>query len=224
MRLILIRKIHSFFGVGVISKREGLNVVVYSVQSYIDIFNVIIPHFDKYPMITQKKADYLLFKKGVELLNFKIQKNIEGFRHIISLKSSMNKGLSDRLITEFPTVLPVLRPIVDLEGIPHSNWLAGFVDGEGCFYVNTRKSNDYSSGYQIILSLSISQHVRDELLLTKFIDYLGCGRIEKVSNRQEVRFIVSKISDILGKITPFFQSYPLHGRKVYGLQRFLWDS
>lgn len=72
-------------------------------------------------MITQKKADYLLFKKGVELLNFKIQKNIEGFRHIISLKSSMNKGLSDRLITEFPTVLPVLRPIVDLEGIPHSN-------------------------------------------------------------------------------------------------------
>ena len=116
--LFLIRKIHSFFGVGVISKREGLNVVVYSVQSYIDIFNVIIPRFDKYPLITQKKADYLLFRKGVEWLNLKIQKNIEGIPQIISLKSSMNNGLSASLITEFPTVLPVPRPIVDFEGIP----------------------------------------------------------------------------------------------------------
>ena len=210
---MLLRKIHSFFGVGVISEREGLNIVVYSVQSYIDIFTVIIPHFDKYPLITQKKADYLLFKQGVDLLKSKVQKNIEGIHQIISLKSSMNNGLSDTLRMQFLTVPTAPRPVIRFEGIPHPNWLAGFVDGDGCFYVNTRKSNVYSSGYQIIISLSISQHVRDELLFTKFIDYLECGRIEIVSNRQEVRFIVSKFRDIQDKIIPFFQKYPLHGIK-----------
>jgi len=44
---------------------------------------------------------------------------------------------------------------------------------------------------------SISQHVRDEALLTKFIDYLGCGRIERASTRPDiVNFSVSKFSNI----------------------------
>jgi hypothetical protein len=65
------------------------------------------------------------------------------------------------------------------------------------------------------LTFSISQHVRDELLLTKFIDYLGCGNIEKVSTRPgRVTFVVYKFSDILEKIIPFFQSYPLQGIKA----------
>ena len=116
--LILIRKIQSFFGVGTINQYESKNSVVYSVQSLRDIINVIIPHFDKYPLITQKKADYILFKQGIELLNLKARSDIEGIRKIVSIKASMNWGLSDTLITEFPTVLPVPRPIVDFEGIP----------------------------------------------------------------------------------------------------------
>ncbi|GAA4910337.1 hypothetical protein GCM10023405_35510 [Streptomonospora salina] len=119
--VILLRKIHSFFGVGVISEREGLNIAVYSVQSYIDIFTVIIPHFEKYPLITQKKADYLLFKQGVDLLNSKVQKNIEGIHQIISLKSSMNNGLSDKLRMQFLTVHSVPRPVIKFEGILHPN-------------------------------------------------------------------------------------------------------
>ena len=71
-----------------------------------------------------------------------------------------------------------------------------------------------------ITSTSTSHKVRDELLLTKFIDSLGCGRIDKVSNRQEVRFIVSKVGYILGNIIPFFQSYPLHGIKSMDYQDF----
>jgi len=210
---LLLRKIQYFFGVGIISERKNRNAVVYSVQSYRDIINVIIPHFDKYPLITQKKADYILFKQGIALLNLKAQSNIEGIRNIISIKASMNFGISDTLKIQFPTALPVLRPVVSFEGIPHPNWLAGFVDGEGCFYVNTKKAKTLT-GFQIIMTFSISQHVRDELLLTKLIEYLGCGNIEKVSTRpNEITFVVYKFSYILYKIIPFFQSYPLQGIK-----------
>lgn len=213
--ILLLRKIHSYFGVGFISEHLSLNKVVYSVQSYRDIASVIIPHFDQYPLVTQKKADYLLFKQAINLLNLNVQSDIEGIRSIISIKASMNWGLSEKLRFQFPTVISVLRPVVSFESIADPNWLAGFVDGEGCFYVNTKKAKAYLTGFQVIMTFSITQHVRDELLFNKFIDYLGCGKIEKVSTRpNEVRFVVYKFSDILNKIIPFFQNYPLQGIKL----------
>ena len=217
---LLLRKIQSFFGVGIISERINRNTVVYSVQSSKDIVNVILPHFDKYPLITQKKADYLLFKQAVNLLNFKAISDIEMVRQIISIRASMNWGLSDTLKTEFISVVPVSRPTVNSEGMLHPNWLIGFVDGEGCFYVNTKKAKTLS-GIQVIMTFSIDQHVRDEVLLTNLIDYLGCGQIEKVRTRpNQVKFVVYKFNDILNKIIPFFKSYPLQGIKAMDYKDF----
>lgn len=66
-------------------------------------------------MITKKKADYLLFKQAINLLNLKVHSDDEGVKQILSLKASMNKeGLSDMLISNFPTVLPFPRPVVSL--------------------------------------------------------------------------------------------------------------
>lgn len=62
---------HLFFAVGSIYVHEAKNMASYRVASLRDITNVIIPHLDKYPLITQKKADFLLFKQGVNLLNLK---------------------------------------------------------------------------------------------------------------------------------------------------------
>ena len=62
---LLLIKIQSFFGVGIIIERsrsrKNLNssMVRYSVQSYRDLANAIIPHFDKFPLLTKKKADYI---------------------------------------------------------------------------------------------------------------------------------------------------------------------
>ena len=86
----MLKKIQSYFGIGIISERANLNIVIFSVQSRIDITNVIIPHFDKHPLITQKKADYLLFKQAINLLNSKIQSDIKGIHSIVSIKASLN--------------------------------------------------------------------------------------------------------------------------------------
>ncbi len=97
-------------------------MVVYSVQSARAIANVIIPHFDKYPLITQKRADYLLFKQAVNLLlNCKARSSVEGIKNIISIRASMNKGLTDGLKMNFPDILPVSRPVVSFEGILNPN-------------------------------------------------------------------------------------------------------
>ena len=190
-------------------------MVRYSVQSYRDLANAIIPHFYKFPLLTKKKADYLLFKEVIYLLNKGVQSDIEGIHKILSFKASMNKGLSDELKFKFPTVIGVPRTEVNFKYILNEKpfWLTGFVDGEGCFYVKITKARTVT-GYQISLSFSISQHIRDELLLTRLIDNLGCGKIEKVTTRPNaITFVVYKFSDINNKIIPFFKKYPLQGIK-----------
>jgi hypothetical protein len=96
--------------------------VYYSVQSARDIAKVIIPHFEKYPLITKKRADYLLFKQAINIiLQGQARSSIEGINSIINIKGSMNKGLSDKLKNHFPTYLPVLRPEVSNLSIPDPN-------------------------------------------------------------------------------------------------------
>jgi len=213
--LLLLRKIHSFFGLGTVKERSDRIQAYYSVQSARAIADVIIPHFDRYPLLTQKKADYLLFKQAVNiLLEGEARSSIEGIHKIISIKASSNLGLSDKLKIIFPTVIPTPRPVISNQDIPHPSWFTGFVDGEGFFYVKSLKNKNYSTGFNVSMVFSVFQHVRDEALLMKFIDYLGCGRIEKTSTRPNgVNFTVNKFRDIEDKIIPFFHNYPLQGIK-----------
>ena len=88
----LLDKLQSTFKVGTINK-AGNNAYLYRVTSPKDLLDVIIPFFDKYPLLTQKKSDFLLFKQIVEAINNKehsavsmvifIQDILEGFRPFI---------------------------------------------------------------------------------------------------------------------------------------------
>ena len=155
-------------------------------------------------------------------MNLKAHSEIEGIREILSLKASMNRGvLSDLLRNNFPDVLPVPRLAVRFEGIKDPNWLAGFVDGEGLFHVGVSKSRNTVSGFSVSIEFSVSQHVRDELLLSKFSEYLDCGNISKTTARPDsITFIVRKFNDIKEKVIPFFQRFPLQGIKAMDYQDF----
>jgi hypothetical protein len=77
------------------------------------------------------------------------------------------------------------------------------------------KYGSHAIGFQVKLAFSISQHSRDELLLSKIIDHLDCGNLEKPTTRPAVSFVVYKFSDIRDKIIPseFLQKYPIQGVK-----------
>jgi len=100
-----------YFGQGYITK-QGKDSIQYRVTSLQELINVIIPHFDKYPLITQKGADFILFKKVLDLMNRGDHLTIEGLQQIINIKASMNKGLSSELKMAFPNTIPVSRFLV----------------------------------------------------------------------------------------------------------------
>lgn len=109
----LLSQIQLSFGVGSICVKKRDGAVCYSVNSLKDITNVIVPHFNTYTLTTKKRADFELFKLVVELMNKKEHLTTEGLSKIVSIKASMNKGLSEELQTAFPNVTQFQRPIFE---------------------------------------------------------------------------------------------------------------
>ena len=82
---------------------------------------IIIPHFDNFPLITQKKADFELFKLGVYKMKDKKHLTFDGLQEILNIRASINLGLPEVLKTEFPKTIPEPRPLVKNQRIPHSD-------------------------------------------------------------------------------------------------------
>ena len=71
------------------------------------ILKNVINHFEKFPLITDKRADYELLKHALQLIELKEHLTFQGFRKIVGLRASMNLGLSKKLPAAFPDVVPV---------------------------------------------------------------------------------------------------------------------
>ena len=177
----------------------------------------IISHFDNYPLITQKKSDFILFKQIIHKVVEGVHLSAKGLQEIVNIRGSMNLGLSDSLKTVFPNTVLVVRPLIEnITTIPHPEWMAGFVSGEGCFSVQMAK---YGKGKLdgVSLSFKVSQHLRDELLLRSFISFFGCGLFNYHNGKSQsgsgVVFIVRKFTDISDKILPFFKYHTIKGIK-----------
>lgn len=197
----ILELIQSSLGVGKIYK-HGNESFQFRVSSIKDL-EVIINHFDKYPLQTQKQADYLLFKRTKDIIKNKEHLTIEGLDKIVAIKASMNLGLSDKLKAEFSGIKPVARPLVENRLIPDPNWLAGFISGEGCFFIGIMKSSSHLLGERVKLRFTITQHSRDQQLVQSFISYLGYGNVYNTLGNA-IDFYVSKISDITERLIPLF--------------------
>jgi hypothetical protein len=106
----LLCQIKDYFGVGSITK-HGSTTLEYRVKSLKDL-DIILNHFEKYPLISQKWADYQLFKSAILLLKNKEHLTKKGLDQILAIKSSMNKGLSEELQLKFPYINSAKRPLV----------------------------------------------------------------------------------------------------------------
>lgn len=209
--------IKSHFKVGSICTRirNKRSTAIYAVQSIKDLIEIIIPHFNKYPLLSQKRADFILFSQAVSLLYNRLHLTENGIYEILSLKASMGKGLSTALVGLFPNITPTTRPIVTDQNISSISWLVGFVDGEGCFYIKATKSRKVS------INFSVSQHIRDINLMNSIKEYLGCGVIETPITRNAAAIVVYDISSIRNIIIPIFLKHTLLTKKTINLDAFV---
>jgi len=114
--LPLLKAIQSTLGVGEIHK-HGKDSLQFRVAS-IEELQVIIDHFNKYPLKSVKLADFLLFQDCFNIIKSKEHLTKEGLIKLVELKASLNLGLSNELKKAFPNVV-VNRviPALSLEGV-----------------------------------------------------------------------------------------------------------
>ena len=93
--------------------------------------------------------------------------------------------------------------------IVSDDYLCGFIEGEGCFYVSFVPSKETSSGWQVIHFFKVSQNPRGIEILKQLKMRLQCGYIKanasKKSSDKSLAYVVRNIHDLRGKVIPFFQ-------------------
>jgi hypothetical protein len=89
-------------------------------------------------------------------------------------------------------------------------YLAGFVDGEGCFTISLKQEPTTRFGWAIDPEFKVVQK-KDKAFVLKYLQHsLNCGKIqEKPGQPNLMEFVVKNRRQISEKVIPFFKRYQL---------------
>lgn len=89
-----------------------------------------------------------------------------------------------------------------------TDWVVGFVDGEGCFFVGVNRQPSMRVGWQVLPEFRVVQHERDVALLEQLREFFGCGQITtNHGDRKELR--IRGLKELSERVVPFFKGHPL---------------
>ena len=205
--LLLLENIKSWFGVG--SLYSSGSKYYYRVESFKDL-QLIINHFDQYPLITAKKLDYDLFKKCFNIIKINEHLTEQGISKIIEYKSSLNRGLPENLKNSFSEITVPKKVEFKFYKISSPYWIAGFVSGDGSFNI---KTTEVRKG-KVQLRFAIHLHIREKEVIKGLAEFFNIQMNKYIYyTTTSVAIQIVNISDILNIIIPFFEEYQIKGAK-----------
>ena len=96
------------------------------------------------------------------------------------------------------------------------DYVAGFIDGEGCFSVTVHPhpTVHHATRWLIAPCFQAYQHRDNVGILEALRNFFGCGRIRaKGPNSSVMTYSVYRRAELESVIVPFFERYPLQSRK-----------
>lgn len=99
-----------------------------------------------------------------------------------------------------------------------AEWIAGFVDGEGCFHVALNRLEKMATGWTVLPEFRVVQHQRDERVLHRIRDFFGFGKVT-VNHGDRKEFRVRGVKN-LRKLVCFFGKHTLQTTKRENLALF----
>ena len=94
-----------------------------------------------------------------------------------------------------------------------NSYITGFVDGEGYFSISFSIRKKMKMGIEVRPSFAVSQHRRNKEIILFFQKFFGCGGIRYTRYDQNFKYEVRSVSDLIKKIIPHFEKYPLKTSK-----------
>ena len=99
-------------------------------------------------------------------------------------------------------------------------FVTGLVDGEGSFSVSFSFRKKLRIGIETRPSFSISLNRRDLELIKSLHGFFGCGAVRFSKSDRTYKFEVRSISDLVKRVIPHFERYPLVGAKKNDFKHF----
>ena len=93
-----------------------------------------------------------------------------------------------------------------------AQWIVGFTDGEGCFYVGINSHPEMTAGFQVLPEFTVVQHKRDVQVLHALKSFFGCG-VVRTNHGDRMAYRVRDIEHLASVIVPFFENHPLKTAK-----------
>lgn len=222
--LSALEQINDYFKAGTIiyAKRTGRNKnqVSFKIRDFDSIINIIIPHFDKYPLLTKKHKDYLLFREAA-LIHHDYFKNGShnkwGTSHANTIEDYRIRLNSGRMDFFNAGIVYKSQELDSVTNSQFNAWLPGFVDGDGCFGAYLGKGENPSIGFKFIIQLR-----EDDREILEFIkNKIGYGNIRykkrtKCSTKNAkscMAFEITSAEDCYNSIIPLFRSNILRAKK-----------
>lgn len=100
-----------------------------------------------------------------------------------------------------------------------AQWITGFVDGEGCFYVGINPHESSTTGFQVLPEFTVVQHERDVKILHALKAHFGCG-VVRVNHGDRMAYRVRSVKNLHDHIVPFFFKHPLKTQKNVDFRKF----
>jgi hypothetical protein len=86
----LLFHIKKIWNCGSIRPDRSDKTVKFEVRAIDEIINIVIPHFEKYPLYSSKNNDFLIFREACNLIKSKKHESVEGFKKIANIAFQMN--------------------------------------------------------------------------------------------------------------------------------------
>jgi len=93
-------------------------------------------------------------------------------------------------------------------------FVTGLTEGEGCFCISFQLRAKLKTGLEVRLSFSLSLNERDQGLLEQLRAFFGCGAIRQSRSDRTYKYEARSTADLLERVVPHFESYPLCGAKA----------
>ena len=99
-----------------------------------------------------------------------------------------------------------------------SAYISGYVDGASPF--PSHRARSIRVGWEVRPSLSVSQNGDRAEVHHALMTYFGCGSIRPDRSDKTLKWETRRLEDILERVMPHFERYPLSSGKRYDFERF----
>lgn len=220
----LLYKIKSYLGVGSVLylDKNHPNLVSYLIRDRQLLLNNLIPIFDKYPLLTSKRFNYLKFKSCLLISQNNNLSQIDKLNKINEIKNLTldHNYISDawnpikNIISENNVINYDKLNIDHIIKIITKSWLIGFIEAEGSFFIV--KKSTLLKGDRLVHSFGITQKL-DYIVLHSIKILLNIN--SKIQNRKNYYKLETTNSQNIEYIIKYFR-YSNYLTKFLGIKSF----